>query len=90
MALGLGFMSISFGGGYLIPAIGFPGLHLLAAAITVLGAAIFWLYFRVPRGRVPATRLTADEPYWVAECPSLPGGDRRIRRRPQGGRVTRP
>ena len=56
MALGLGFMSISFGGGYLIPAIGFPGLHLLAAAITVLGAAIFWLYFRVPRGeyRQPA------------------------------------
>ena len=56
MALGLGFMSISFGGGYLIPAIGFPGLHLLAAGITVLGAAIFWLYFRVPRGeyRQPA------------------------------------
>ena len=56
MALGLGFMSISFGGGYLIPAVGFPGLHLLAAAITVLGAAIFWLYFRVPRGeyRQPA------------------------------------
>jgi MFS family permease len=50
MAMGLGFMSISFGGGYLIPAIGFPGFHLLAAAITAVGAVIFWLYFRLPRG----------------------------------------
>ena len=50
MAMGLGFMSISFGGGYLIPAIGFPAFYLLAAAITVASALIFLLYFRVPRG----------------------------------------
>ena len=50
MATGLGFMSISFGGGYLIPDIGFPGFYLLAAAITAAGAVIFWLFFRVPRG----------------------------------------
>ena len=50
MSMGLGFMSISFGGGFLIPAIGFPAFHLLAAVITAVGALIFWLYFRLPRG----------------------------------------
>ena len=50
MAMGLGFMSISFAGGYLIPGIGFPGFYLLAAVITAVGAVIFGLYFRVPRG----------------------------------------
>ena len=50
MAMGLGFMSISFAGGYLIPGIGFPGFYLLAAAITAVSAVIFGLYFRVPRG----------------------------------------
>ena len=50
MSMGLGFMSISFGGGFLIPAIGFPAFHMLAAAITAVGALIFWLYFRLPRG----------------------------------------
>ena len=55
MAMGLGFMSISFGGGYLIPAIGFPAFHLLAAAITAVSALIFWLYFRLPRGEYRAS-----------------------------------
>ncbi len=50
MSMGLGFSSMALGGGYLIPALGFPGLYLLAATITVAGAAVFWLYFRVPRG----------------------------------------
>ena len=50
MSMGLGFSSMALGGGYLIPALGFPGLYLLAATITVAGAAMFWLYFRVPRG----------------------------------------
>ena len=56
MAMGLGFMSISFGGGFLIPALGFPGFFLLGTAITAASALIFWLSFRVPRGeyREPA------------------------------------
>ena len=54
MAMGMGFMSISFGGGYLIPALGFPGFYHLATAITVVGALIFWLYFRIPRGEYQA------------------------------------
>ena len=50
MSMGLGFTSMSLGGGYLIPALGFPGLYLLAALITTASAVIFWRYFRVPRG----------------------------------------
>lgn len=50
MSMGLGFTSMSLGGGYLIPALGFPGLYLLAAAITAVSAVIFWRYFRVPQG----------------------------------------
>jgi len=50
MAMGLGFTSMSLGGGYLIPVMGFPGLYLLAAAITAASAVIFWRYFRIPRG----------------------------------------
>ena len=56
MSMGLGFTSMSLGGGYLIPALGFPGLYLLAALITAVSALLFWLYFRVPRGeyRLPS------------------------------------
>ena len=50
MSMGLGFTSMSLGGGYLIPALGFPGLYLLAALITAASAVIFWRYFRVPQG----------------------------------------
>ena len=54
MAMGMGFMSISFAGGYLIPALGFPGFYVLSTAITVVSAVIFWLYFRIPRGEYRA------------------------------------
>ena len=54
MAMGMGFMSISLGGGYLIPALGFPRFYHLATAITVASALIFWLYFRIPRGEYEA------------------------------------
>ena len=59
MSMGLGFSSMALGGGYLIPALGFPGLYLLAAVITSLSALIFWQYFRVPQGEY---RLTAEQP----------------------------
>ena len=55
MAMGMGFMSIAFGGGYLIPALGFPGFYHLATAITVVSALSFWLYFRIPRGEYRAS-----------------------------------
>ena len=59
MSMGLGFTSMSLGGGYLIPALGFRGLYLLAALTTALSAVIFWRYFRVPRGEY---RLATEEP----------------------------
>ena len=59
MSMGLGFTSMSLGGGYLIPALGFPGLYLLAALITAASALIFWLYFRFPRGEY---RQPSEEP----------------------------
>ena len=59
MSMGLGFTSMSLGGGYLIPALGFSGLYLLAALITAASALVFWLYFRVPRGEY---RLPSEEP----------------------------
>ena len=59
MSMGLGFTSMSLGGGYLIPALEFSGLYLLAALITAVSALLFWLYFRVPRGEY---RLPSEEP----------------------------
>ena len=55
MAMGFGFTSMSLGGGYLIPVLGFSGLYLLAAAITAVSAVIFWFYFRVPQGEYRST-----------------------------------
>ena len=66
MSMGLGFTSMSLGGGYLIPALGFPGLYLLAALITAVSALLFWLYFRVPRGEY---RLPSDEPAGATAAP---------------------
>ncbi len=49
---GLSGSAIAFGGGYLIPAIGYSGLFLTGATLTALGAAVFWGVFRVPRGEL--------------------------------------
>jgi hypothetical protein len=49
---GLSASAIAFGGGYLIPAIGYSGLFLVGAALTALGATVFWGVFRVPRGEL--------------------------------------
>lgn len=47
---GLGYSSMSLGGGYLIPLIGYNNLFLGGAGFVLLGALIFWSYFHVPRG----------------------------------------
>ena len=44
--------AIAFGGGYLIPALGYSGLFLIGATLTAIGAAVFWGVFRVPRGEL--------------------------------------
>lgn len=67
MSMGLGFTSMSLGGGYLIPVMGFTGLFLLAAAVTAGSAVIFWHYFRVPRGEY---RTPDPEPASPAPAPA--------------------
>ena len=52
MGAGLSASAMAFGGGYLIPSIGYSGLFLAGAGLTVAGAALFWGYFRVPRGEL--------------------------------------
>ncbi len=43
---GLGYAGISLGGGYMIEAVGYRALFLMAGCLTASGAAIFWLCFR--------------------------------------------
>ena len=50
MASGLSTSAMAFGGGYLIAALGYPGLFLTGAGLAGFGALLFWTYFRVPRG----------------------------------------
>jgi len=42
--------AMSLGGGYAVATVGFRGVFLLGAALTAVGALLFWAYFRVPRG----------------------------------------
>jgi predicted MFS family arabinose efflux permease len=44
--------AMSLWGGFAIAALGYRSLFLAAAGLTVVGALIFWFYFRVPRGEM--------------------------------------
>jgi MFS family permease len=59
MGVGLSGSAMAFGGGYLITALGYPGLFLTGAGLTIAGGLLFWAYFRVPRGEL-ASRSTPD------------------------------
>ena len=50
MAMGLGFTSMAFGGGYIIIEVGYSGLFLAGAGVTAVSAPLFWFFFRRPRG----------------------------------------
>ena len=50
MMSGLGYSGIAFGGGYIITYFGYGHLFLTGSGLTAIGAIIFWLYFRKPRG----------------------------------------
>jgi MFS family permease len=52
MAAGLGFSVMSFGGGYIITALGYPSLFLAGTALTAAGGLIFWSYFCVRRPKL--------------------------------------
>ncbi len=59
MGAGLSFSAMALGGGYAIASLGYRGLFLASAGLTVFGALLFWAYFRVPRGEL-ASRSTPD------------------------------
>lgn len=48
MALGLSWTALAFSGGYMIAALGYRALFLLAAALNVGGTLLFWACFRGP------------------------------------------
>ncbi len=50
MAMGMGFSSITLGGGYIISALGYRSLFLIGAGMATTSALLFWAYFRIPRG----------------------------------------
>ncbi len=49
---GLTYAAVAFGGGYAVRSLGYSALFLSGAALTTLGALVFFLYFRVPRGEL--------------------------------------
>ena len=51
-AAGLSFSAMALLGGYMIATSGYQNLFLLSAGLTAVGALLFWLYFRVPRGEL--------------------------------------
>jgi MFS family permease len=60
IGVGMSIAAMSLWGGYAIAALGYRILFLAAAGLTVLGALVFWFYFRVPRGEM--ARVSAAEP----------------------------
>ncbi|MEM7126209.1 MAG: MFS transporter [Chloroflexota bacterium] len=49
-AMGLGFASITLGGGYIIEWFGYQALFAIGAVSVAFSALLFWGYFRTPRG----------------------------------------
>jgi MFS family permease len=63
MPLGVGLVNaaMALGGGYAVATLGFRGVFLIGAALSVAGALLFWGYFRVPRGELAGTAESASE-----------------------------
>jgi MFS family permease len=61
MGAALAFSAVALVGGFAIVNLGYRTLFLVATGLTVVGAAVFWFWFRVPRGELarrsmPGTR----------------------------------
>ena len=59
IGVGMSIAAMSLWGGYAIAVVGYRSLFLVAAGLTVAGALLFWLFFRVPRGEM--ARAPAEE-----------------------------
>ena len=71
MAAGVSTSVMAFGGGYLIAALGYSGLFLTGAGLTVVGALLFWVYFRVPRGVLARGAALAQDGYRPSQVVGL-------------------
>lgn len=60
-ATGIGFASMSFSGGYLIPVTGYGGVFAIGAALVLVSAIIFGFYFRRPRWESGKLRIASGE-----------------------------
>jgi MFS family permease len=56
MSAGISFALITFAGGYVITWLGYQALFLIGAALTLVGTAIFWAYFRQFQRRASAAK----------------------------------
>jgi hypothetical protein len=52
LGAGLAFSGMSLAGGFIIVAVGYRFLFLIASGMIATGAVLFWAYFRVPRGEL--------------------------------------
>jgi predicted MFS family arabinose efflux permease len=59
MAAGLGFAAAALGGGHLVTAVGYRGLFLAGAVVSLVGVLLFWACSVAPDRR--ATRAAFDE-----------------------------
>jgi hypothetical protein len=62
LGAGLAYSGMSLAGGFIIVAVGYRFLFLIASGMIVTGAVLFWVYFRVPRGELArASAVEAGE-----------------------------
>ena len=61
MGAGLAFSAVSLLGGYVIVALGYRSLFLVAIGLVATGALLFWSWFRVPRGEMALQSLEPGE-----------------------------
>jgi len=59
MAIGLGLGIVSLVGGYIISGWGYAALFAISAALALASGALFWAYFRIPRGELRAATVAA-------------------------------
>ena len=60
LGAGLAYSAMSLAGGFVIVAVGYRLLFLIASGLIATGAVLFWAYFRVPRGEMARQSMPAS------------------------------
>ncbi|MFN2244301.1 MAG: hypothetical protein ACK2U2_18560, partial [Anaerolineae bacterium] len=58
MGSGMAFATLSLAGGYVIVALGYRTLFLIATGLIAAAILLFWFYFRIPRGEMVRLMLS--------------------------------